>query len=220
VRACPGVTVLASSREALESVLGSRPTGAIAVACPTRRRHDTAGRLNQYEAVRLINRAEPRLARPDFAVTNQVAPALASALLSPRRHSARAWSWPPRARARCRSKRSVARLDNRFRLLTGGSRTHCPAANVAGAHRLELRPARTDRKRSLLHRLVGFSGGWTLEAGGSRVCWRSPSGETVEDWEVFDLLTALVDKSLALARVSRRTHTLTACWRPCAVRPL
>lgn len=52
----------------------------------------------------------------------------------------------------------------------------------------------TEPEKALLRRLSVFAGGWTLSAA-EAVC----SGEPVEDWEVLDLLTALVDKSLVVA---------------------
>jgi non-specific serine/threonine protein kinase len=42
--------------------------------------------------------------------------------------------------------------------------------------------------------LAVFAGGWTLEAA-EAVC----AGNGIEDWEVLDLLTSLVDKSLVVA---------------------
>ena len=44
-----------------------------------------------------------------------------------------------------------------------------------------------------------FVGGWTLAAAESVGAGESGTGEGIEEWEVFDLLTSLTDKSLALA---------------------
>ncbi|HSG44893.1 MAG TPA: hypothetical protein VLA72_17235, partial [Anaerolineales bacterium] len=52
----------------------------------------------------------------------------------------------------------------------------------------------SDPEKALFRRLAVFVGGWTLEAAES-VC----SGEGVESYEVLDLLTQLVDKSLVIA---------------------
>src|SRR5262249_9781222 len=49
----------------------------------------------------------------------------------------------------------------------------------------------TEAERMLLRRLAVFAGGWSLEAA-EAVC----AGEGVEEWDILDLLTQLVDKSL------------------------
>ncbi len=48
-------------------------------------------------------------------------------------------------------------------------------------------------ERVLLHRLSVFAGGWTLEAA-ERIC----AGGSIEEWEILDLLTQLVSKSLVV----------------------
>lgn len=83
------------------------------------------------------------------------------------------------------------RLDDRFRVLTGGSRTALPRHRTLRAMvdwSWELLP---DAERTVLSRLSVFSGGASLEAA-ERVC----SGDGVEQEQVLDLLTSLVDKSL------------------------
>jgi predicted ATPase/DNA-binding SARP family transcriptional activator len=85
------------------------------------------------------------------------------------------------------------RLDDRFRLLTGGSRTGLP-------HHRTLRMVvdwswdlLTDAERVVLRRLAVFSGGASLQAA-EQVC----GGDSVEPGEVLELLTALAEKSLLL----------------------
>ena len=53
------------------------------------------------------------------------------------------------------------------------------------------KPLLQEQEKRLLHCLSVFSGGWTLEAA-EQIC----SGEGIEEWEVLDLLTSLVEKSL------------------------
>jgi predicted ATPase/DNA-binding SARP family transcriptional activator len=99
------------------------------------------------------------------------------------------------ARVRALSMEQIAvRLEDRFHLLTGGSRTALPRqqtlrASIDWSYNLLL----TTEQR-LLRRLAVFSGGWTLE-GAEEVC----AGESVEIGEVVDLVTQLVDKSLVAA---------------------
>lgn len=86
------------------------------------------------------------------------------------------------------------RLDDRFRLLTGGDRA-APArlqtlrATLDWSHEL-LAPDH----RVLLRRLASFAGSWTLAAA-ERVC----GGDGIAEPEVLDLLAALVDHSLVVA---------------------
>src|SRR4029434_9330028 len=86
------------------------------------------------------------------------------------------------------------RLNDRFRLLTGGSRTALARqrtleATVDGSYDL-LSPT----ERRLLCRLSVFAGGWTLEAA-EHVC----SGIGGRKETMLDLLSHLVDKSLVIA---------------------
>ncbi|MDQ4132233.1 MAG: tetratricopeptide repeat protein, partial [Actinomycetota bacterium] len=90
------------------------------------------------------------------------------------------------------------RLDDRFRLLTGGPRT------AEGRHRT-LRATidwsyelLTEPQRVLLRRLSVFRGGWTLEAA-EAVC----VGGEVTSAEVLEVLTGLVAQSLVVASGGR-----------------
>ncbi|WAL66541.1 BTAD domain-containing putative transcriptional regulator [Amycolatopsis cynarae] len=85
----------------------------------------------------------------------------------------------------------ATRLDDRFRLLTGGSRTALPRHRTLRAVIDWSWELLTDPERVVLRRLSVFSGGASLEAA-ERVC----SGESVEAWQVLELLTALTEKSL------------------------
>ncbi|RNL86210.1 BTAD domain-containing putative transcriptional regulator [Halostreptopolyspora alba] len=85
------------------------------------------------------------------------------------------------------------RLDDRFRLLTGGSRTALPQHRTLRAVVDWSWELLTDAERTVLRRLSVFSGGASLEAA-ERVC----SGDTVEPGQVLELLTSLAEKSLVL----------------------
>ncbi|HSK89844.1 MAG TPA: BTAD domain-containing putative transcriptional regulator [Euzebyales bacterium] len=86
------------------------------------------------------------------------------------------------------------RLDDRFRLLTGGSRTALPRHRTLRAVVDWSWELLTDAERMVLRRLSVFSGGASLEAA-ERVC----AGATVEAGQVLELLTALTEKSLLVA---------------------
>jgi len=90
------------------------------------------------------------------------------------------------------------RLDDRFRLLTGGPRTsdarhRTLAATIDWSYELL-----TEGQRALLLRLAVFRGGWTLEAA-EAVC----SGDAVAADQVLDLLTGLVERSVVVAEGGR-----------------
>ncbi len=81
------------------------------------------------------------------------------------------------------------RLDDRFRLLTGGSRTALPRHRTLRAVVDWSWELLTDAERMVLRRLSVFAGGASLEAA-ERVC---------ADGAVLELLTALTEKSLVVA---------------------
>jgi hypothetical protein len=88
----------------------------------------------------------------------------------------------------------ASRLDDRFRLLTSGSRTALPRHKTLRAVVDWSWELLTDAERMVLRRLSVFSGGASLEAA-ERVC----AGGAVEPDQVLELLTALAEKSLLLA---------------------
>ena len=85
----------------------------------------------------------------------------------------------------------ASRLDDRFRLLTSGSRTALPRHRTLRAVVDWSWELLTDAERMVLRRLSVFSGGASLDAA-ERVC----AGDAVDRDQVLDLLTALTEKSL------------------------
>ncbi|MCA9728254.1 MAG: protein kinase, partial [Candidatus Eisenbacteria bacterium] len=83
------------------------------------------------------------------------------------------------------------RLDDRFRLLTSGSRTAQPRHRTLRAMVDWSHTHLTEVEQRFFRRLAGFAGSFSLAAAES-VC----AGEGIEEWQVLDLLTALIDKSL------------------------
>jgi predicted ATPase/DNA-binding SARP family transcriptional activator len=89
------------------------------------------------------------------------------------------------------------RLDDRFRLLTSGSRTALPRHQTLRAVVDWSWELLTDAERMVLRRLSVFSGGASLEAA-ERVCAGHGVGQEIEQEQVLELLTALAEKSLLL----------------------
>jgi len=90
------------------------------------------------------------------------------------------------------------RLDDRFRLLTGGSRTALPRHRTLRAVVDWSWDLLTDAERIVLRRLSVFAGGASLEAA-ERVC----AGPAVVPDEVLELLTSLAEKSLLVTEGDR-----------------
>ena len=106
------------------------------------------------------------------------------------------------ARLRTMSADQLAgRLDDRFRLLTSGSRTARPRHQTLRAVIDWSWALLSDAERTVLRRLAVFAGGATLEAA-ERVC----AGGPVAPDRVLDLLTALAEKSLLTADGERATR--------------
>jgi non-specific serine/threonine protein kinase len=187
VQSCPRLHVLVTSREPLR-VMGELTRPVAPLATPD----ETAApieRLAEIDAVRLlVERA--RAARPDFALTP--ANAVAVAQICCRLDGLPLALELAAARLNVLSPEQLApRLDDRFHLLVGGSRT-APArqqtleATVAWSYDL-LAP--DDRR--LFDRLSVFAGGFSLAAA-EAVCALEPTS-------VLDGLGRLVDQSLVVA---------------------
>jgi predicted ATPase/DNA-binding CsgD family transcriptional regulator len=87
-----------------------------------------------------------------------------------------------------------SRLDQRLRLLTGGSRTALPRHQTLRALIDWSYDLLNHGEQLVLDRLSVFAGGWTLEAAEAVT-----SRGDATDWQVLDHLSALVDKSLVQA---------------------
>ena len=78
-------------------------------------------------------------------------------------------------------------LNNRFRLLSGESRTAVPGQRTLKATS-GLTDLLSDSERQLLRRLSVFAGGWTMEAAEEVT-----SGNGCEREDVLDFLSRLID---------------------------
>jgi non-specific serine/threonine protein kinase len=193
LRHCPDLQLLATSREALGmpgEVL--MPVPSMTVPAPSEPGDVHAlERLTECDAARLFLE-RGRAVQPAFALTNENAEAVAQICrrldgipLAVELAAARVRSLPPQQIA--------ARLDDRFRLLTGGSRTALPRHRTLRAAfdwSFDLLP---EAEQVLLRRLSVFGGSFSLEAT-EKVCGGGP----VSSDEVLDLLSYLVDKSLLM----------------------
>jgi predicted ATPase/transcriptional regulator with XRE-family HTH domain len=184
----PDVRILATSRQALR-IAGEvcRPVPPLGLPHST---VPTVDQLQRYEAVRLF--VERALAvQPRFAVTTQNAKALVQ--ICQRLDGMPLALELAAARVGVLSVDQIAnRLDDRFQLLTGGSRTALPRQQTLRATIDWSYDLLSRRDRLLFERLAVFAG-WTLEAADA-VC----TGEEINCAEVLNGLTALIDQSLVV----------------------
>ena len=193
LRTCPGITILATSREAL-NVEGEvewpvKPLTTPALFHP-HQGQPTAAELHGFAAVQLFL-ARAATSRADWQLTDQNAPAVAQICT----HLDGIPLAIELAAARLKGltvEEIAARLDDRFTLLTDGRR---PAllrhqtlrAAVDWSYDLLSEP-----EQQLLCRLGVFAGGWTLAAADALVAGEQAPGQTLA------LLLQLVNKSLVV----------------------
>ncbi len=190
LQACPNLRIFASSRE----LLGTADEVAFAVptlGVPDVNRLPALADLTQVEAVRLfVERAHS--AQPNFTINERNAAAIAQ--ICQRLDGIPLAIELAAARVKVLSAEQIAaRLDDSFRLLTGGSRDALPRqqtlrALIDWSYSL-LAPA----ERTLFDRLAVFAGGWSLEAAEA-----IGAGGEIDAFDVLDLLMRLVDKSLVI----------------------
>ncbi|MDE3090708.1 MAG: AAA family ATPase, partial [Chloroflexota bacterium] len=212
LHACPHLKILATSREAL-SVAGEAAYRVPSLAVPDPQHLPPIESLSRYDAVRLfIDRAIS--VQSTFNLNNHNAPAVAQ-ICSHLDGIPLALELAA-ARVKIFSAEEIEkRLDDRFRLLTGGSRTALPRQQTLRAlidWSFDLLSA---PERVLLSRLSVFAGGWTFDAA-EAVCSDqlivnsnqftvNSDQSTVSTvhrlllTDILDLLSHLIDKSLVLA---------------------
>jgi len=205
---CRRLRILATSREPL-GITGEALWLVEPLALPEG--DASPGEIESSPAVQLL-RDRAGAVRKDLAVPNQLDGRALAAMV----RVCRALDGMPlaielaAARLRTMAIDQLAnRLDDRFRLLTGGSRTALPRHKTLRAVVDWSWELLTDAERMVLRRFSVFSGGASLEAA-ERVCAASAfepgavepgavEPEAVEPEQVLELLTALAEKSLLVA---------------------
>jgi predicted ATPase/DNA-binding CsgD family transcriptional regulator len=176
--ACPGVTLLTTSREPIGM------TGEVIWRVSSLSIADEAVELFTYRA---------RLVSPEFAVTDDNAATVAE--ICQRLDGMPLAIELAAARVRALSLTDILTgLQDRFRILTGGVRTavrrqQTLRASVDWSHALL-----TEIERVLFRRLAVFQGGFDLDAAQAVV-----TDEQLQRHQVFDEVALLVDKSLVAA---------------------
>jgi predicted ATPase/class 3 adenylate cyclase len=184
--ACPGLTLLATSREPVGV------PGEVTWRIPSLSLTDEAIELFADRARRV---------RPDFAITEQNIAAVTE--ICRRLDGMPLAIELAAARVRAMSPEDILDgLQDRFRLLTGGGRTAVPRQQTLRASLDWSHDLMTESERTSFRRLGVFVGGFDIDAAQVVVA----TGE-VQRYDVLDQLSLLVDKSLVVATEDTRGHT-------------
>jgi predicted ATPase len=194
LRACPDLRILATSREPLRAA-GETTWRVSSLALARRTKARQIDEKARSEAERLfLERA--RAARPEFNLTERAGRAVAD--VCRRLEGIPLALELAAARVRFLGVEQIAaQLDDRFRLLTGGSHTAPPRQQTLRASLEWSYALLSDQEKSVFEQLAVFCGGWTLEAA-EAVC----GGQGIDVKDVLDLVGQLVDKSLVLVDTS------------------
>jgi predicted ATPase/DNA-binding CsgD family transcriptional regulator len=190
LRGCPGLRIVATSRQAL-GIEGETLLRVPSLSLPEASSPPNMERQAQFEAVRLfVDRASAtaphfRLSEPNMAVVADICRQLDGVPLAIELAATRL--------KLLGAEQLAARLDDRFRVLVGGSRTAPTRHQTLRATLDWSYQLLTELERKLLRRLAVFSGGWTLAAAEKVI-----SGDDIEKNHVLELLEQLLDKSLVV----------------------
>jgi non-specific serine/threonine protein kinase len=193
LRASLNLQIMASSREVL-GLNGEITFLVPSLSLPDPHELPELAKLTDYEAVRLFMERAGAV-NPHWTLTQANAPAVVSLC----RHL----DGIPLAIELAAARMTVltveqvtARLGDRFRLLTGGSRAVVPRQQTLRALVDWSYGLLSGAEKRLLACLSVFAGGWTLEAA-IAVAGKGENGQDVDEYAVLEALSGLVNKSLA-----------------------
>jgi predicted ATPase/class 3 adenylate cyclase len=190
IRYCPRVRFLATSREPL-GIEGERVYRVPSMSLPPRDAISAADLAGSDSVKLFVERA--RSHEPRFVLDDAAAPLVAT--ICRRLDGIPLALELAAARLSSMSLRHLSeRLDQRFRLLTGGSRNALPRQQTLQATVDWSFDLLSVAERETMQRLSVFAGGFELEAA-EAIC---AAGE-IDAIDVMDLLGSLVGKSLVLA---------------------
>ncbi|MEW5717170.1 MAG: tetratricopeptide repeat protein, partial [Chloroflexota bacterium] len=200
LRACPDLRILATSREPL-GITGETVRRVSPLCLPNFDVAPSLQDLEQCESVRLFV-ARAGAVKSDFALTEQNAPAVAQIC---RRLDGNPLAIElAAARLNALSVQEIAaHLDDRFNLLTEGSRTAPPRHQNLRAALDWSYDQLTEPERVLFRRLSILEGKFTLPT--TQAVAGTLNAQMLGGAQVFDLLTHLIAKSFVL--VDHTSHT-------------
>ncbi len=202
---CPHLKVLVTSRTPLH-VRGEQEYSVVPLATPNLGRLDFHELPTSYASVALfLERAQA--VKPEFQMTPENARAVASICVRldgvPLALELTA-AWVKVLAV----EQIAARLSDASRLLKGLDRTALPRQQSLQATIEWSYDLLSEQERTLFCRLCVFAGGCTLEAA-EAVC----TGDGIEEGEVLELLSHLIDQSLVHSRKSGAAMHATDCLR-------
>lgn len=189
------ISILSTSREAL-NVADEVAWRVPSLSLPEHGKELSANEMNQYEAVQLfVTRAKSK--QQEFILSDQnaqpvlqICKRLDGIPLAIELAASRVGVFNPEV--------IVERLDDRFRLLTGGSRTALERHKTLQATIDWSYDLLSDHEKEIFHVLSVFVGGFDLEAYEIMCC-----AVSVDRDELTDLLTGLIEKSLVVTRTMK-----------------
>ena len=212
LRRSPDVAMLVTSRERL-GMTGELTYRVPSLTVPGPSDNIDAGDRARRTKVCACSSSARSSLRPDFDLTTENASSVASIC-------ARLDGIPlaielaaPRLRSMSVEELSQ-RLDQRFALLTDGSRAALPRHRTLRSMIDWSYDLLTDVEQAMLRRVSVFAGGWTLASCGAGLQRRRRSRGS----DTIDLLTSLADKSLIVHRRARRSDALSDAGDDTAVR--
>lgn len=185
---CTGLKIISTSREAF-NILGEVIYRVPPLSFPKKFKNESLENLSEYESVKFfVDRAVS--VNSNFQLTEGNAGTVAELCchldgiplaieLAARRINVMS------------AEKILERLSDRFKLLTRGSSTALPKQKTLKAMIDWSYDLLSFKEQRLLQCLSVFQGGWTLEAA-EEIC----RSESLEEFEILDLMNSLVDKSL------------------------
>jgi predicted ATPase/DNA-binding CsgD family transcriptional regulator len=190
LRASATVRIMTTSREALgvegESIYRVPP-----LRLPGVRDAPPPAHLAEYDAIRLFAE-RAALSRPGFTITAINAPVILQ-ICQRLDGMPLAIEFAAARVAALSVERIAARLDDRFRLLTGGPKKTLPRQQTLRATLDWSHDLLAEHEQALFRRLSVFAGGFGLEAA-EKIC----AGNGVREHDAVDIVTHLVEKSLVV----------------------
>jgi predicted ATPase/DNA-binding CsgD family transcriptional regulator len=180
---CPGVRILATSRERL-GLAGETSWRVPSLVFPWPQAPPAPARLEDYPALQLFMERAAEVS-PGFAITSEADAATLAAICYRLDGIPLALELAASRLPTLSLQELAGRLDDRFRLLTGGRRAGLARHQTLRTSLDWSHDLLTPAERAAFRRLSVFAGGWALDAA-----------ETLLGEGALDLLARLVDKSL------------------------
>jgi len=200
LRRCPGLKIITTSRESLNCP-GEYTYRAPSLSLPDKSEYNSPEKLAQCEAVRLFTERALSI-NPDFRISSDNAKALAE--ICSRLDGIPLAIELAAARIKILTVNKInERLDDRFKLLSGGKRTALPRQQTLKALIDWSYDLLTEKEKILWSRLSVFTGGWTLESAEEIFTDSNITGE-----EIIDLLSQLADKSIIIYNTEKNRYMM------------